>query len=161
MGSATEEDQRWLTSAIELSRLSERTQTNYAVGAIIVDHDGVALATGYTGEIDPRDHAEEVAFAKLARRSDLDLSEARIYSSLEPCTARKSRPGTCTNLILAAGIKRVVIALREPPVFADCHGVAALREGGVDVIEISDLGHLVRETNSHVLDLRHADGVRP
>jgi diaminohydroxyphosphoribosylaminopyrimidine deaminase/5-amino-6-(5-phosphoribosylamino)uracil reductase len=156
MGSATEEDQRWLTSAIELSRLSQPTRTNYAVGAIIVDHDGVALATGYTGEIDPRDHAEEAALAKLARR---DLAQATIYSSLEPCTARKSRPGTCTDLILAAGIKRVVIALREPLIFADCHGVEMLREGGVGVIEISDLGHLVRDTNSHVLDLRHADGV--
>jgi diaminohydroxyphosphoribosylaminopyrimidine deaminase/5-amino-6-(5-phosphoribosylamino)uracil reductase len=157
MGSATEEDQRWLGSAIELSRLSQPTRTNYAVGAIIVDHDGVALGTGYTGEIGSRDHAEEVALAKLARR---DLSQATVYSSLEPCTARKSRPGTCTNLILAAGIKRVVIALREPLIFADCRGVATLREGGVDVIEISDLGHLVHEINSHVLDLRPADGVR-
>ncbi|MGX6601704.1 deaminase [Micromonosporaceae bacterium Da 78-11] len=160
MTSVSAADRRWLTAAIELSRLSPPTPTNYAVGAIVVDHRGATLATGYTGEIGPRDHAEEAALAKLADRPGLDLSQATIYSSLEPCTTRQSRPGTCTDLILAAGIKRVVIALREPLIFADCHGVESLREAGVDVVEIDELADLVREINAHVLDLRHVDGVR-
>jgi len=160
MSSGTWSDRRWLAAAIDLSRLSPRTQTNYAVGAVIVDHRGALLATGYTGEVEPRCHAEEAALAKLAGRPDLDLTQATIYSTLEPCTARQSRPGTCTNLILAAGIKRVVIALREPLIFADCHGVETLHNGGIEVIEISEMGHLVSEINSHVLDLRHANGVR-
>lgn len=159
MTGADEQDRWWLTSAIELSRLSPPTPTNYAVGAVVVDHEGVSLATGYTGEVEPRRHAEESALAKLSGRRELDLSRATLYSTLEPCTMRKSRPGTCTDLILAVGIKRVVIALREPLLFADCHGVETLRANGVDVIEIPGLGHLVREVNSHVLDLRHADGV--
>lgn len=160
MSSATEGDRHWLAAAIDLSRLSPPTQTNYAVGAIVVDHDGAVLATGYTGEVTPRDHAEEAALNKLAGRHDLDLNRATVYSTLEPCTTRQSRPGTCTDLILAAGIKRVVIALREPLIFADCHGVETLRDGGVEVIEVSDMGHVVRDINSHVLDLRHANGVR-
>jgi diaminohydroxyphosphoribosylaminopyrimidine deaminase/5-amino-6-(5-phosphoribosylamino)uracil reductase len=160
MSAPTEADRRWLASAIELSRLSPPTPTNYAVGAILVGADGLALTTGNTGEIGPRDHAEEAVLAKLTDRHELDLAGATIYSTLEPCTARKSRPGTCTDLILAAGIKRVVIALREPLLFADCHGVETLRERGVEVLEIGDLGRLVREINSHVLDLRYADGVR-
>jgi diaminohydroxyphosphoribosylaminopyrimidine deaminase/5-amino-6-(5-phosphoribosylamino)uracil reductase len=159
MSRANDDDRGWLTSAIDLSRRSPLTQTNYAVGAIIVDSSGVALATGYTGETGPRDHAEEVAFVKLADRRGLDLSRATIYSSLEPCTARKSRPGTCTELILAAGIGRVVIALREPLLFADCHGVETLRDGNVDVVEIRELGHLVLQVNSHVPGLRYPDGV--
>lgn len=146
-------DRHRLQEAVELSRLSPKTPTNYAVGAVVVDHDGTLLATGYTGESGPRDHAEEVALAKL---SGLDLTRATIYSTLEPCTARRSRPGTCTNLILAAGIRRVVIALREPLLFADCHGVETLRDQGAEVIEIGDMGHLVREINSHVLDPQHA-----
>ena len=113
MSEVTEEDRRWLTVAIELSRLAPPTPTNYAVGAVVVDQDGAVLATGFTGEIGPRDHAEEAALGKLADRPGLDLSRATVYSSLEPCTARKSRPGTCTDLILAAGVRRVVIALRE------------------------------------------------
>jgi diaminohydroxyphosphoribosylaminopyrimidine deaminase / 5-amino-6-(5-phosphoribosylamino)uracil reductase len=158
MSGATEADRRWLSSAIELSRLAPPTPTNYAVGAIVVDRAGGKLATGYTGEVDVRDHAEEVALAKLAGPRGLDLAQATIYSSLEPCTARKSRPGTCADLILAAGIGRVVIALREPLLFADCRGVETLRAGGVEVVEVVDLGRLVREINSHVL--RPADRVQ-
>jgi diaminohydroxyphosphoribosylaminopyrimidine deaminase/5-amino-6-(5-phosphoribosylamino)uracil reductase len=160
MSSPTEIDRRWLKAAVDLSRLSPPRQTNYAVGAIVVSHDDAMLATGYTGEVEPRDHAEEAVLNKLAGRPALDLSRATIYSTLEPCTTRQSRPGTCTDLILAVGIKRAVIALREPLLFADCHGVETLRDAGVEVIEISDMGDLVREINSHVLDSRHANGVR-
>jgi diaminohydroxyphosphoribosylaminopyrimidine deaminase/5-amino-6-(5-phosphoribosylamino)uracil reductase len=145
-------DRRWLNAAIELSRLSAPTSTNYAVGAIVVDRHGTALATGFTGELGPRDHAEEVAFGKLAGRPGLDLDGATIYTSLEPCTTRKSRPGTCTDLILAAGLKRVVLALREPPIFADCDGVESLTRRGLEVIEISDLADLVRAINAHVME---------
>jgi diaminohydroxyphosphoribosylaminopyrimidine deaminase / 5-amino-6-(5-phosphoribosylamino)uracil reductase len=44
-----------------------------------------------------------------------------MYSTLEPCSQRKSRPRTCAQLILAAGIGRVVIVCLEPSLFvADC-----------------------------------------
>lgn len=160
MAELDEQDRWWLTSTIELSRLSPPTPTNYAVGAIVVGPDATALATGYTGEMEPRQHAEEAALAKLAAGPAPDLSRATLYSSLEPCTTRKSRPGTCTERILAAGIGRVVIALREPLLFADCRGVETLRAAGVEVVEATDLGHLVRAVNAHVLDLKRVDGVR-
>ena len=146
---SADRDRRWLSAAIDLSRRAPRTPTNYAVGAVVVGAGGDVLATGYTGESGARDHAEEAALAKVA---GADLSGATIYSSLEPCTARSSRPGTCTDLILAAGLRRVVIALREPLLFADCRGVETLRDAGVEVIEIGDLGGLVREVNADVLD---------
>src|ERR687890_265952 len=142
MTGATDADRRRLSAAIELSRLSPPRQTSYAVGAIVVGHDGTELATGYTGEIDPDDHAEEAALAKLA---GVDLRRATVYSSLEPCTARRSRPGTCTGLIMAAGIRRVVRAWREPLLFADCHGVEDLRAAGAEVIEIPELAGPVRD----------------
>jgi len=155
MTAATAADRRLLAAAVALSRLAPPKQTSYAVGAIIVDHDGTEVATGFTGEIDPHDHAEEAALAKLAG-TGADLRRATIYSSLEPCTMRRSRPGTCTGLILAAGIRRVVLALREPLVFADCHGVEDLRAGGAEVIEIGELGPDVRAINAHVLGRRPA-----
>jgi diaminohydroxyphosphoribosylaminopyrimidine deaminase/5-amino-6-(5-phosphoribosylamino)uracil reductase len=92
--------------------------------------------------------------AGAARSSE--LGRATLYTSLEPCTVRKSRPTPCAELILTAGIGRVVLALREPLLFADCDGVAALRRGGVEVIEIVDLGHRVREINAHLLGLATA-----
>ena len=146
-----EQDRRWLMSAIVLSQLSPPSPTHYAVGAVIVDQAGTLLATGYTGETGPHHHAEEAALAKLVGPRRPGLANATIYSSLEPCTTRRSRPRTCTDLILAAGITRVVIALREPLLFADCHGVRNLRAAGVDVVEIGDLGYLVRDINAHLL----------
>ena len=50
MISATHDDHRWLTAAIELSRRSPPAQTHYAVGAIVVGDGGTQLAASYTGE---------------------------------------------------------------------------------------------------------------
>ncbi|MEE6311920.1 dCMP deaminase [Plantactinospora veratri] len=151
MNGGTARDRWWLRAAIELSRLSPPSPTHYAVGAIIVDQFGGELATGYTAETDPHHHAEEAALTKLAGRTDLELARATLYTSMEPCTMRRSRPDPCTDLLLDAGIARVVLALREPLLFADCDGVRTLREGGVEVVEISELGHLVVAINAHVL----------
>lgn len=147
------QDREWLREAIELSRRCPVTETAYAVGAIIVVVPGYELASqklswGYSRETDSHIHAEESALAKLA---GADLSGATIYTTMEPCTTRKSRPLTCTQLILAAGISRVVFALREPPLFADCQGVETLRAAGVDVVEIPELAEQVREINAQVL----------
>jgi diaminohydroxyphosphoribosylaminopyrimidine deaminase/5-amino-6-(5-phosphoribosylamino)uracil reductase len=141
-------DRHWLIAAIESSRLSPPAPDHYAVGAVVVGAGGRVLATGYTGEIDPHYHAEEAALAKLA---GVDLSGATIYSSLEPCTTRRSRPRSCAGLILDAGLRRVVFALREPLVFADGRGVETLLAAGVEVIEKPELGPLVAEVNEHIL----------
>jgi pyrimidine deaminase RibD-like protein len=137
----------WLLAAIEQSWSCPVVTTAYAVGAIVIAADGGELARGYSRETDPADHAEESALAKLA---GVDLRHATIYTSLEPCTSRGSRPRTCTELILAAGIRRVVFAMREPPIFTDCRGVEALREAGVEVVEQPDLAGLVRQVNAHL-----------
>lgn len=158
MSTPTEADRRWLRKAIELSRRCPPTDTAYSVGAIVVAVGGSLLAQGYSRETDPHVHAEESALAKLKLPArHLDLQGATIYSSLEPCSTRRSRPRTCTELIIAAGIRRVVYALREPPPFADGHGVELLRTAGTEVIEIGDMGQLVRDINIQVLpaDGRH------
>ncbi|GLY02468.1 MULTISPECIES: deaminase [Actinoplanes] len=142
-------DRDWMHATITVSRHAPRVPDRYAVGAIVVGGDGIVLATGYTGETDPHEHAEEAALAKLP--AGLDLSAATIYSSLEPCTTRLSRPVPCAGLILAAGIGRVVLAWREPLLFADCDGVETLRRGGVEVVELPDLAQHVRDINAHVL----------
>lgn len=143
------DDRYWLQQAIDLSR-SCPPSTTFSVGAIIVGADGEILSTGYSRETDPHDHAEEIALAKLAGQ-DLELSGATIYTSLEPCSKRASRPRTCTELILAAGLDRVVFAWREPLIFVDCEGVELLESSGVEVLELSDLADAVREINAHVL----------
>jgi len=65
----------------------------------------------------------ESALAKLDA-DDPRLKDATTYSTLEPCSERMSMRPTCVELIIAAGIPRVVIAWREPSLFVDdCIGV--------------------------------------
>lgn len=142
-------DLELLGQAIELGRRSPRGRT-FSVGAVVADVAGEVVATGYSRETDEVVHAEEVALAKLAA-DDARLAGATIYSSLEPCSRRASRPLSCTQLILDAGIPRVVFAWREPSIFVDGEGAELLTAAGREVIEVPALAALVQESNAHLL----------
>jgi pyrimidine deaminase RibD-like protein len=142
-------DRQWLLAAIALSRRCPPSATAYSVGAIVVDGDGRELARGYSRDTDRYVHAEESALARLTERQPR-LSEATMYTSMEPCSDRASRPLSCTQLILSAGIRRVVLALREPPMFTQCVGMELLNAAGVDVVEIPEQADQVRGINSEV-----------
>lgn len=146
----TLDDHMWLRAAIDLSNLCPVSESAFAVGAFIIGPTGLEISRGYSRETDSKVHAEESALAKITD-AGMDLSTATIYSSLEPCSFRKSRPLPCSQLIIASGIRRVVIAMREPPLFEYCNGVEELQEAGIDVIEIPDLATLVWDINAHVL----------
>lgn len=139
-----------LREAIELSRLSPRSGTAFSVGALVVGADGTELARGYSRETDPYDHAEEAALRRLSPK-DPRLAGATLYSSLEPCSTRASRPRSCTRLILDTPIPRVVFAWREPALFVDCTGAEDLRAAGRTVIEVPVLAPDVRAVNAHLL----------
>ena len=142
-------DRELLRRAIDLGSRSPRGRT-FSVGAVVADGGGNVLATGYSRETDDVVHAEEAALAKLDAE-DPRLASATIYSSLEPCSVRASRPVTCTQLILDAGIPRVVFAWREPAIFVDCEGAELLAAAGREVIEVGELAPLVRQANAHLL----------
>lgn len=144
---------RWMQRAIDLSTQCPPAEGAYSVGAVIVGADGTELAFGFSREGDDAHvHAEESALAKLPA-GDPRLAEATIYSTLEPCSRRRSRPHPCAELILAAGIPRVVIAWREPALFvANCVGVELLTNAGVCVVELPELADTARAVNAH-LDL--------
>jgi riboflavin biosynthesis pyrimidine reductase/pyrimidine deaminase RibD-like protein len=149
-------DRELLRLAVELSRSCPPVTGAYSVGAIVTDAQGSIISTGYSREPlrglgDPdKNHAEEVALAKLAP-DDPRLKGSTIYTSLEPCSPRASRPRSCTDLILAAGIPRVVLALREPALLALCDGADRLTAAGVDVVELPELADQVRAVNAHLL----------
>jgi len=147
---ATGADRGWLGEAIELSRRCPPSAAAFAVGAVVVAGDGSVLATGYSREGSPHDHAEEAALAKLDP-ADPRLGGATLYSSLEPCRFRASRPRPCAELIIAAGLRRVVIAWLEPPVFAPGGGAALLRRAGIAVVEVPGLAAQARAVNAGVL----------
>ena len=149
-GQASPADRDWLAYGIGLSRRCPPSASAFCVGAVVVAADGSVLATGYSRESGPHDHAEEAALAKLGP-ADPRLAGATLYSSLEPCRSRASRPQPCVDLIIAAGLRRVVIAWREPPVFAPGGGAARLGQAGVTVVEIPDLAAQARAVNAVVL----------
>jgi riboflavin-specific deaminase-like protein len=142
-------DHRYLRWAVELSRQSPPSETAFSVGAVIVAADGEVLATGFSREQQDHDHAEEVALRKLTQ-PDPRLRGATIYSSLVPCGARASRPVTCVQHIVAAGIPRVVFAWREPRLFTDGEGAEQLRAAGLTVVELPELADRARSVNAHL-----------
>jgi riboflavin-specific deaminase-like protein len=147
-------DHRFLRWAVELSRLSPPSASAFSVGAVIVGEDGEVLATGFSREQEDHDHAEEVALRKLG--PDPRLRHATIYSSLVPCGARASRPLTCVQHIVAAGIPRVVFAWREPSLFTAGETPPnsagdQLRAAGVAVTEVPELADRARAVNAHLV----------
>ncbi|GAA2986231.1 dCMP deaminase [Actinokineospora diospyrosa] len=144
-----DDDLRWMREAIALAHQCLPTDSAYAVGAILVGSNGAELSRGYSRETDPSVHAEESALAKLPTPRP-DLTGATLYSTLEPCSQRRSRPLTCTQLILNTPITRVVYAWREPPLLADCHGHELLTQAGITVVELPDLADEARVPNRHL-----------
>lgn len=141
------DDRTLLRRAVALAGRCPPSAT-FRVGALVVAADGSTIAEGWSGRRDARDHAEESALADAV--GDPRLAGATIYSSLEPCSTRASRPASCTGLILAAGIPRVVYAWREPALFVDCQGDELLRAAGREVVEVPELARLVRAANTHL-----------
>ena len=141
------DDRDWLAAAIEEAWRCPPSERAFSVGAIIVA-GGAELTRGHSRETDDHVHAEEAALAKLPQPPP----DATLYSSLEPCGARASRPRTCTELIIAAGIRRVVFAWREPPVFVPGRGAELLAAAGVTVVEVPELADAARAPNRHLLD---------
>lgn len=147
-----ETDERLLLQAIHLSRNSPPCSTAYRVGAVVVTRDGKEF-TGFTHETSPDNHAEEEAILK-ALAASADLTGATIYSSMEPCSTRRSKPVSCSELIIGYRIARVVYAYAEPACLADCQGTSLLTGSGIEVTVLPWLGPQVEEINTHIIGVR-------
>ncbi|MFI2431879.1 dihydrofolate reductase family protein [Streptomyces sp. NPDC018693] len=147
----TAADHHWLTLACELAAQCPPSETAFSVGAVVVAADGTELARGHSREAgDPVVHAEEAALAKLDP-SDPRLPTATVYSSLEPCTRRASRPTPCARLILDAGIGRVVTAWREPDTFVvAADGAGQLTARGATVVVLPEHEGRAKRPNLHL-----------
>jgi diaminohydroxyphosphoribosylaminopyrimidine deaminase/5-amino-6-(5-phosphoribosylamino)uracil reductase len=136
--------------AIDVSRECVPVPGAYSVGAVLVGEDGREIARGWSRESDPHVHAEESALSKVPA-DDPRLASATLYSTLEPCSERRSRPRTCTQLILSTAIPRIVIAWREPSLFVDdCQGFENLVAEGRTVIELHEMAGQARAANAHL-----------
>ncbi|MFJ8825002.1 dihydrofolate reductase family protein [Streptomyces sp. NPDC102467] len=149
---ATAADRHWLRTACELAADCPPSETAFSVGAVIVAADGSELARGHSREAgDPVVHAEEAALGKLAP-DDPRLAAATVYSSLEPCARRASRPKPCARLLVDAGVRRVVTAWREPDTFVPgADGIGVLAGAGVVVAEVPELTEAAMRPNRHLV----------
>ncbi|MFI1169714.1 dihydrofolate reductase family protein [Streptomyces sp. NPDC020801] len=151
-GLAAPADRHWLRVACRLAEQCPPSPTAFSVGAVVVAADGTELARGYSREAgDPVVHAEEAALAKVGP-ADPRLTGATVYSSLEPCARRASRPRPCARLILDAGVRRVVTAWREPDTFVEAaDGTGLLTAGGAEVVVVPELEERAKAPNRHLL----------
>ncbi|CAL9466302.1 hypothetical protein SUDANB58_02749 [Streptomyces sp. enrichment culture] len=144
-------DRYWLGLACELAAQCPPSRTAFSVGAVVVAADGTELARGHSREGgDPVVHAEEAALAKTDP-ADPRLATATVYSSLEPCARRASRPAPCARLILDAGVRRVVTAWREPDTFVPgADGSGVLTAQGAAVVVLPEFEERAKAPNRHL-----------
>ena len=102
------------------------TWPNPSVGCVIV-RDGRVVGRGHTRP-GGRPHAETEALRAAAGHT----RGATAYVTLEPC-CHWGRTPPCTDALIAAGIARVVVALRDPDPRVDGEGLQRLREAGIAV----------------------------
>ena len=138
-------DQHLMRRAIALAeaRLGE-TGDNPAVGCVIARGEAV-LAEAATAP-GGRPHAEEQALAIAGPGA----RGASAYVSLEPCAERSSGAPSCSELLIAAGVARVVVAALDPSPQASGRGQALLRAAGVSV----ETGVLAAEADRLYSDYR-------
>ncbi len=123
----TPEDEHWMVHAIRLSRRAlGNTAENPPVGCVIV-RDGIPVGLGWTAS-GGRPHAETQA---LAMAGDAARG-ATAYVTLEPC-AHHGRTPPCADALTHAGIRRVVVAVRDPDPRVSGKGLDRLETAGINV----------------------------
>jgi len=123
-------DEQFMQQALELARQGiALASPNPHVGALLVDDQGVIIGHG-THTYDGLKHAEVLTLEEAGA----EARGATLYLTLEPCT-HVGRTGPCSDAIVAAGVKRVFVAMRDPNPIVHGRGVAQLRAAGIEVEE--------------------------
>jgi diaminohydroxyphosphoribosylaminopyrimidine deaminase/5-amino-6-(5-phosphoribosylamino)uracil reductase len=112
--------------ALELAERGRgKVEDHPLVGAVLVNGD-VVVGEGWY-EYANVDHAEAIALEQAGERA----AGATLYVTLEPCN-HTGRTPPCSEAVIAAGVKRVVVGARDPNPKA-AGGIERLRDAGVEV----------------------------
>jgi diaminohydroxyphosphoribosylaminopyrimidine deaminase/5-amino-6-(5-phosphoribosylamino)uracil reductase len=134
-------DERLMRRALALAERGRgTTRPNPVVGAVVA-RGGRVVAEGFHVRAG-LPHAEVNALARLRAGA---ARGATLYVNLEPC-CHQGRTGPCTEVILAAGIARVVVGMVDPNPLVDGEGIARLRRAGLRV-DVGCLGAECRAAN--------------
>lgn len=123
--------ERYMRRALELAERGwGRTNPNPLVGAVVVKADRIIAEAHHEHLGGP--HAEALALERAgeaARGADL-------YVNWEPCVAYPGKlTPPCADAILRAGVRRVIVATRDPTPEIDGRGIEQLRRAGIEVLE--------------------------
>jgi len=125
--SSRPDEARFMARALDLAERGRgRTSPNPIVGALVV-RAGRVVGSGWH-ERAGADHAEVVAL----RQAGPKARGATLYCTLEPC-AHHGRTPPCVDAIIQAGVRRCVVALRDPHDIVNGRGLRRLRAAGVEV----------------------------
>jgi diaminohydroxyphosphoribosylaminopyrimidine deaminase/5-amino-6-(5-phosphoribosylamino)uracil reductase len=124
----TSRDEALMRRALELAaRGGIRTAPNPLVGAVVA-RGGRIVGEGYHRAFGGP-HAEVHALRSAGARA----KGATLYVTLEPCSPHPKKTPPCTDLLARSGLKRVVVAIRDPHPEVDGRGLAILRRAGLKV----------------------------
>jgi diaminohydroxyphosphoribosylaminopyrimidine deaminase / 5-amino-6-(5-phosphoribosylamino)uracil reductase len=130
------DDGRWMRRALELARRGTGLASpNPSVGAVLV-RGGRTVGQGFH-KYEGRKHAEILALEAAGKRA----RGATLYINLEPCS-HTGRTGPCADALIAARVRRVVAAVRDPNPAVAGRGFRKLRAAGIKV----DVGLFENET---------------
>jgi len=122
-------DESCIRRTLALARRAEgMTSPNPMVGAALVKH-GRIISEGYHKKAGTS-HAEVIAIDKAG----MEAAGSTLYVSLEPCCHKDKRTPPCTEKIIAAKVRRVVIALKDPNPRVSGKGIEELRKAGIEVV---------------------------
>jgi diaminohydroxyphosphoribosylaminopyrimidine deaminase/5-amino-6-(5-phosphoribosylamino)uracil reductase len=121
-----------------------RVAPNPAVGCVIVDAVGHVVGRGWT-QPGGRPHAETEAL----RMAGEAARGGTAYVTLEPCSHHGKTP-PCADALVAAGIKRCVVALWDPYPEVDGRGIRRLKDAGI-AVDVGLLGDEASELNAGFL----------
>ena len=143
---APQSDAYWMAeSLLEAMKGFPKASPNPSVGCIIVKK-GKELARGFTEPFGGL-HAEAKALSQIDK---VTAKDSTMYVTMEPCTHRGKQP-PCIEAILPLGIKRMVIAMRDPNPLVQGSGLEALERSGVQV----EVGVLEAEAKALYLCFAH------
>lgn len=126
---ATQQDEQFMSRALELARQGiALASPNPHVGAVLVANGQIVGTGSHTYE--GLKHAEVLAIEAAGAKA----RGATLYLNLEPC-CHQGRTGPCVDAVIAAGIKRVVAAIRDPNSLVSGKGFEKLRAAGIEVTE--------------------------
>jgi diaminohydroxyphosphoribosylaminopyrimidine deaminase/5-amino-6-(5-phosphoribosylamino)uracil reductase len=121
-------DLHFMEHALDLARKGVGLASpNPTVGCVLVK-DGAIVGDGFH-QYAARDHAEVVALKQAGEKA----RDATLYVTLEPCN-HAGRTGPCTEVIIGAGISRVVAAMEDPNPKTRGSGFTRLRSAGIEVV---------------------------